>query len=207
MHIADGILSTPVMVGTNIVAAAAVGGSLIKLDYDHIPRVGVMSAVFFMASFISIPVGPASVHLMLTGLMGVLLGWSALPALAVALFLQWVLRGHGGISTLGANTLVMGLPAVIAGIACSCGIRKAGTRRGASAWGAAAGILAVLLTCILFVLLLHISEPRAFGAAIVVLTAGHIPIAILDGIVAATAVGFLCRVRPDMLNRKERTES
>ena len=43
------------------------------------------------------------------------LGWRAGLAIPVGLFLQAVLLGHGGISTLGVNACVMTLPALAAG--------------------------------------------------------------------------------------------
>ena len=84
MHIADGILSVPVIAATSALALAGVGIGLAKVDHEDIPQVGVMAAVFFVTSLIHINIGPVSVHLMLTGLLGLLLGWTAFPALAVA---------------------------------------------------------------------------------------------------------------------------
>ncbi|MCQ9617578.1 energy-coupling factor ABC transporter permease [Paenalcaligenes niemegkensis] len=50
----------------------------------------------------------------MNGLLGVLLGWSAIPVIVVALILQAALFGFGGFAVLGANVLIMGLPAVAA---------------------------------------------------------------------------------------------
>jgi cobalt/nickel transport system permease protein len=54
-----------------------------------------------VSSLVSVPVGPGSVHLLLNGLMGLLLGWAAVPAILVALILQAVFFGFGGILVLG----------------------------------------------------------------------------------------------------------
>jgi cobalt/nickel transport system permease protein len=43
----------------------------------------VLSATFFVASLIHVPVGPSSVHLIMSGLAGLVLGWTAFPALFV----------------------------------------------------------------------------------------------------------------------------
>ena len=72
-------------------------------------------AAFFAGSLIAIPVGPSSVHLMLGGLIGLMLGTAAFPALFVALALQALLFGMGGLTTLGVNTLNMALPGVVLG--------------------------------------------------------------------------------------------
>lgn len=46
---------------------------------ESIPKVGVLSSAFFVATLIHVPVGPSSIHLVLNGLMGVMLGWAAFP--------------------------------------------------------------------------------------------------------------------------------
>ena len=200
MHIADGALSTPVMAATNVLAAAGVAGSLRKVDYERVPRVGVLAAVFFMGSFIHVNIGPSSVHLLLNGLLGLLLGWAALPALTVALFLQAVLLGYGGLSALGANVLGMGLPALAIALFFAPRCRRAATRRQAALWGSLAGATSVALTCIGVALLLHLSNPRAYAAAVKALVLAHVPVAVIEAFVVGAAVAFLHKVRPDLLD-------
>jgi len=117
MHISEGVLSWPVLAGGAAIAAAAVGVGLRRLPDERIPVAGLLCALFFVAALIHIPVGIASVHLVLNGLCGVLLGWAAFPVIAAALTLQALLFGFGGLSTLGVNILVMGMPALIAAAA------------------------------------------------------------------------------------------
>jgi cobalt/nickel transport system permease protein len=200
MHIADGALSTPVMIATNVLAAAGVTGCLRVIDYDRVPRIGVLAAVFFMASFIHVKIGPSSVHLLLNGLLGLLLGWAALPALAVALFLQTVLLGFGGMSALGANVLGMGIPAIVVGLLFSGPCRGSATARRAMALGAAAGVVSVVLTCATMALLLLISNPRAYATAVTALLLAHVPVLLVESVVIGAAVAFLHRVRPELLD-------
>ena len=47
------------------------------------------------------------------GILGLLLGWAAFPAILVALALQAVFFQFGGITSLGVNTTLMALPAVL----------------------------------------------------------------------------------------------
>ncbi len=110
MHIYEGILAaTPA--GREVLlagaAAAAVGTAvgLWRLDYDRIPRTAVLSAAFFVASVIQVPLGPTSVHLLLGGLMGLVLGWSAFPAVLIALLLQAVFFSIGGLTRWGSTRL------------------------------------------------------------------------------------------------------
>jgi len=200
MHIADGALSTPVMVATNVLAAAAVGGCLRRIDYERVPRIGVLAAVFFVASFIHVRIGPSGVHLLLNGFLGLLLGWAALPALAVALFLQAILLGFGGLTSLGANILGMGLPALAVAALFSERCREAGAPRQAMLWGALAGGTSVLLTCTILALLLHLSHPEAYAATVKVLMLAHLPVAAVEAVVVGAAAAFLHRVRPDLLD-------
>ncbi|MEA2102512.1 MAG: energy-coupling factor ABC transporter permease, partial [Thermodesulfobacteriota bacterium] len=65
MHIAEGILSTPVLVSGIVLAGVGVGIGLKKMDYDNIPMVALMSACFFVGSIIHVPIGLSSVHLLL----------------------------------------------------------------------------------------------------------------------------------------------
>ena len=81
MHIAEGILTaTPagqgvLLVGT-IAAAAGTMIGLRRLDEEHIPKAAVLGSAFFVASAIQVPMCGSSVHLVLSGLMGLVLGWA-----------------------------------------------------------------------------------------------------------------------------------
>src|SRR5512147_1129646 len=79
MHISEGVLSPAVLAGGAGLAAAGCAIGLKKLDYEAIPRVAILSAAFFVASLIHVPIGPVGAHLVLNGLMGLLLGWVAVP--------------------------------------------------------------------------------------------------------------------------------
>lgn len=114
MHLSEGILSAPVVLATLGVAALATAWSVRNLSEQAIPLAAILGCVFFALGTVHIPVGPGSVHLLLNGLLGVLLGWSAIPVIVVALILQAALFGFGGFAVLGANVLIMGLPAVAA---------------------------------------------------------------------------------------------
>jgi cobalt/nickel transport system permease protein len=85
-----------------------------RLREDEIPRIALLTSAFFVASSIHIKVPPSSVHLLLNGLAGVILGRRVCIAIPVGLLLQAVLLGHGAISTLGVNSCVMVLPALVA---------------------------------------------------------------------------------------------
>ncbi len=202
MHISDGALSTEVMAVTNVVATAAVGWCIKKMHYRSIPLTGLLAAAFFLASFIHIKLGPASIHLLLSGLIGLLLGWQALTALAVALFLQAVLLGFGGITSLGANILIMGLPAV--GVYALFGRqlqRSCPLRRGVMV-GAIAGALAVVSACLLMAMILWLSDPQAYRWAIKAMVVGHLPLLLIEALVTGAGIGFLLKVKPELFTNE-----
>ena len=81
MHIVDGALSNPVVIGGAVLAIAGIARGLKDLDMERIPAAGVLSAAFFVAALVQIPIGPSRVHLIMNGLAGLVLGWVAFPAL------------------------------------------------------------------------------------------------------------------------------
>jgi cobalt/nickel transport system permease protein len=101
LHITEGILTGPVLFTGAALTVAGTAVGLKKLDYDSIPRVAILSAGFFVASLIHVPVGPASVHLVLNGLVGIMLGWLAFPAILIGLLLQAILFQFGDLQRSG----------------------------------------------------------------------------------------------------------
>jgi len=194
----DGALSGPVVAGATALAAGGVIVGLKRLDPERIPQVGVLTAAFFVASLVHVPVGPASAHLILGGLMGVVLGWAAFPAILVGVLLQAVLFGFGGVTVLGVNTLNVALPAVLCGLLCGPGIRN-GTALTAAFWGFAAGALAVSLIAAMVGAALALSGSGFLLAAKLVFIA-HLPVMVVEGFLTAAAVVLVRRVKPDLFH-------
>lgn len=196
-HIPDGVLSAPVLIAGALVSAGLLTLALRRLDYERLPQAAVLAAAFFVSSLISIPIGPSSVHLLLNGLMGLLLGWTAVPALLVALVLQAAFFGFGGVLVLGVNTMNMAVPALVCALAVAPLARRVAPRR--LFWvGAAAGTLGVLLTAVLVALSLGLSgEP--FVPAARVLAIAYLPLAAVEALITGTVVAFLQRVDPELL--------
>lgn len=196
MHISEGVLSGPVLISGAALAAVGTGIGLKKLDYDKIAEAGMLSAAFFVASLIHVPIGPSNAHLILNGLVGILLGWAAFPAILVALILHGVLFQFGGITTLGVNTIIMALPAVFCYLIFGPLIHK-GVRTAAVA-AFTSGFLSVLLSGVIVGLSLIFTEENFWKVSGIILAA-HIPVMIIEGIVTAACVAFLRKVRPEML--------
>jgi cobalt/nickel transport system permease protein len=203
MHIYEGVLAgTPhgqaLLLAGAAAAAAGTAVGLRKLDYDRIPQVAVLSAAFFVASLIHVPLGPTAVHLVLSGLLGLVLGWAAFPAVLVALILQAVFFSFGGPTTLGLNTVVMALPAVVCYY-----LFHAIVRNGSEFWvfwaGFAAGATAIILGALLTAAaLVSAGKPfEAFGPMVLV---GHLPLALIDGFVTGSVLVLVRKVRPELLD-------
>ena len=111
VHISDGILLTSWQLLGALLALAMLASSARHFSDDEVPRLGVMTAAFFVASQIHLPVGGVgSAHLLLNGLMAVVLGRRAAVGIAIGLAMQMLLFGHGGWGTLGVNFVVYTLP-------------------------------------------------------------------------------------------------
>lgn len=113
MHISDGVLSLEATVVVSAISVIALAKAIKELKNDDISITAVASAMFFIASFIHIPFGVTQIHLILLGVIGILISWSSFVAIFVALLLQALLLGYGGIASLGVNLFIMAMPAVI----------------------------------------------------------------------------------------------
>jgi cobalt/nickel transport system permease protein len=279
VHISDGILAAPWWLGGFVLAAVLLWIAAYRLRDEEVPRIALLTAAVFIASSIHVRLGPSSVHLLLNGLAGVLLGWRVSLAIAVGLLLQAVLIGHGGYYALGVNTCVLTLPALACGLLFRRLHGLPATKRPLGRWvlagmsgllwyltvvysvfllmhrlgffqdgdaallgeetykhiliatlnprvvlggvllalggawlekrlenapefplGLLLGVVSVLLTVALnyAVLILGAGEV-ADVSVLVVLVLAHLPVALIEGIVLGFAVGFLARVKPELL--------
>ncbi len=196
MHISEGVLSPAVLGAGAALAALGVATGLKRLDYDRLMTVAILSSAFFVASLIHVPIGPASAHLVLNGLLGVMLGWAAVPAIFVALALQALLFQFGGLTVLGVNTFTMALPPVLCFYAFRPMLSGPSRLRGGAAF--ACGFLSVGVSALLTAAALALSGEE-FSAAARALLLAHVPVMFAEGVVTALVVSFIARVRPEML--------
>jgi len=197
MHISEGILSAPVLVAGAALAAAGVAVGLKKMDPDAIPRVAVLSSGFFVASLIHVPIGPSSIHLIVNGINGLLLGWQCFPSIFIALTLQAILFQFGGITVLGVNTVNMALPGVICYYLFRGPVTH-GRRIISLASAFACGFLAVFFSAILVALSLVWAE-ESFTAVAELIVVAHLPVMVIEGLITLFCVAFLKRVKPELL--------
>jgi ABC-type Co2+ transport system permease subunit len=275
VHISDGVLTPTWLAGGFLLAGVLAFVGSWRIRDEEIARVALMTAAFFVASLIHVRVGPTSVHLLINGLVGVILGWRAALAIPVGLFLQAALLNHGGFSSLGVNSCIMVLPAFLAwqffaglrrmpwvcqpwfrtllvllstlawvvslvySVTLLCtnhigqhirpdtewanfltfhplclaaalllaGLVAWGERRFENApefpLGLLVGEIAVLATILLNCLVLIWGGQEQWDTLALVLFIAHLPIAVVEGIILGFTVGFLVRVKPEMLGWEE----
>lgn len=196
MHIADGVLSISVAVATTAGAIGVLAYSLRGTKEEEIPKISLLSGAFFVASLINIPVGPTSAHPLLGGFLGLMLGRRAPFAIVIGLILQAILFQHGGISTFGANTLLMSIPALLVYWGLPF-IKKIPL----FFKGFIGGFFAVMAGVLLLVLLLLFSDQRYaegdFSVIRIVLLA-YFPLALLEGVLTGFAVRHLYAMKPSL---------
>jgi len=196
MHISEGVLSAPVLGVGAVLAAVGTAVGLKRLDYDRLMTVAILSAAFFVASLIHVPIGPSSAHLIMNGLLGAILGWAAFPAILTGLLLQAVLFQYGGLAVLGVNTCDMAYPAVICFYLFRPFLHASGKRRAIGAF--CCGFFSVLFSALLTAAALEFSDEGFFAAARI-LVAAHLPIMIAEGLITAMVVSYLAKTRPELL--------
>jgi cobalt/nickel transport system permease protein len=206
MHIYEGVLSASqhgqeVLLAGAALAAAGTALGLKKLEPERLPQAAVFSAAFFVVSMIHVPLWPSSVHLMLTGVMGVMLGWVAFPVVLVALVLQALLFSYGGLTALGINTCIMAAPAVM----CHYLYRRAVASEHESlamCGGFAAGSTAILFAAMLVAGSLILSGKNEFDSLGKIFAILQLPLAVIEGLVTASVVVLVRKVRPELIDAR-----
>lgn len=219
MHIGDGIIETPAIAAGYAITVGTTAYALYRISREEdpraqVPKAALLTAAFFVASSLRIPVPPVSVHFVLNGLLGVLLGWYAFPSIVIGLVLQALIFGHGGVTTLGVNAVIMGLPALGAHgfFQLMMRLRQDGNRRWLGISGFVAGTLGVLIAVGLFygITLGTLSadiDADIERRALTILSLGHLPLAFLEGGLTALLIGYLLRVKPELLPYVGKTRS
>ncbi len=214
MHIAEGILPVEWAAAWFAPAAAVVAKGLkdIKKRSEEIPVskpfMGILGAAVFIISLLPIPVPIAgtSSHPTGTPLAAILIGPFVSTVLAaVALFFQALFFAHGGLTTLGANIVSMGVVGSFVGYSIFfLGKRARLPLFWAAALAGVVGDLAVYLTTSLeLALALHGQQPvlLAMATFFVAYLPTQLPLAFLEGAFTGLALRFVAERRPDILWR------
>ncbi len=212
MHISEGILPLNWAAFWFAIAAPFVAFGLYRLkklsasDLSFKPLVGLMAAVVFIISCMPIPVPTAGTcsHPCGTGMSGILLGpLISILIAAVALLIQALFLSHGGLSTLGANIVSMGVMGSFAGYLTFRALRSMKVNMAVA--GFVAGLFAdwatYLTTSVELASGIRGDSPflPLFWKIAIAFMPTQIPLGILEGAMTAGMVVLLYKKRPDLL--------
>lgn len=229
MHIPDGYLSPLTCAASYAITLPFWFVALRRvkrlLNTQMAPLMAVFSAFSFVIMMFNLPLpGGTTGHAVGVALAAIMLGpWAATVAISVALLIQAVFFGDGGITTLAANCLNMGVVGSFTAywtyrlIAGNC---TAGSPRRAVA-AAIAGYLALnvaaLLTAIEFGIqpaLFHEADgtplyaPYPLAIAVPAMMFGHLAIAgLAEALVSGGLVAYLQRANPELLEAASQWKS
>lgn len=192
MHISEGILSWPVTAFGWVAAGVAVTNGLKYLQGPRLARCGLAAAAFFVASTIHLPLGPSSIHLVLTGLVGILLGPAAPVAIVCALALQALLFGYGGLVVLGPNTAIMSLPALAAWAIWTVTPKASARARSLGAFSAGFAAVAASVALVYAAL---VATDVGLASAGALFAWPQLALGLIEGVVCAVAVQTLWRAQ------------
>lgn len=212
MHLAEGTVPLGQAMAWSALAAPAVLWSLRgeqqarRADPSSTVLMAGATSLLFAGTLLPLPVPVvgATSHICLTPILALIVGLRRIvwPTFFV-LLLQAVFFAHGGLTTLGINTLTLGLlgPAVAVGLWKLC--RRVGLN-GAFGLALACGLgdLSVYLAdaVVLAAALSSVTAPATtFGAVVVGFAPVQVPLAILEGVVAVGIARLLSTRRPDLL--------
>jgi cobalt/nickel transport system permease protein len=206
MHIPDGFLTNRVAISLDMVSGASIlyAARMVKMDISNrmIPIMGVLGAFVFVAQMLNFPIlGGTSGHLIGGSLMAILLGPMAgsltmtTVVIAQALFLQ-----DGGLIALGANIFNISAVTCLSGYAVfklfggSTGSRKR------LLWaGFLAGWFSLMVSAASCALQMGLSGAIPLRVGLTTMLGYHALVGIVEGILTAGVLGFLYKVRPDLM--------
>jgi len=217
MHIPDGILPVGLWIAGFVIMFLAMGISLLRLrgsdQKKKIPLLGAISAAMLVA--MSLEIVPIAYHITLSVVAGILLG-PALGFLAAFITnLMLALMGHGGITVMGLNTLLLGTEVIVGHT-----LFYALHRRLPVFWRAAAAtVLTLFLTTLALIGIVAASniDPELFHDAGVERGAHHEDLIsvsrfasialslgffgwLIEAAITGSVISFIARVKPDLLS-------
>ena len=218
MHMADALISTAVG-GTMLAVTAGINAYSVKgiqKDFDDkkIPLMGVMGAFVFTAQMINftIPGTGSSGHIGGALLLSILLGpYAAFLCMTSILLIQALFFADGGLLALGCNIFNMGFYACfvaypliykkIAGKKLSTGRIFAGSIL-ASVIGLQLGAFSVVIETMLSGI-----SALPFTTFVLLMQPIHLAIGVVEGIITGAVVVFVCKARPELLERTSQGRS
>lgn len=214
MHIMEGFLPHPWWEILFLASAPFVIYGVSRINQmtrerrEALPLLAVAGAFVFVLSSLKLPsVTGSCSHPTGTGIGAILFGtWITSVLAAIVLIYQAVFLAHGGLSTLGANVFSMG----VAGPAAAYLIYRASSRAGLNFYLGvfAATAVADMITYLVTAMQLALAFPSSSGSVLesfwafsAVFSLTQLPLALLEGVVAALMFKYILQLRGDVLLR------
>jgi len=194
MHIADGVIPVGICAAADALAVGAVYLAGQKVESEEIPRMGIMSAALFTVSLIHFPMAGTSIHLGLFGLAGILLHYRAFSVVFITLLFQSLIFQHGGLVSVGLNSINMGMGALAAWMIWRMKPLHFIPR------SFLAGFIGILLPAVMMAAEFRFAQ---YGKGIYYLLSIYLPVAALEGVLTAAAVAFFSKAKPEILGEEK----
>ena len=211
MHIANGVIDNPVAVAF---IGIAVAGLVVcftlgrrQLDDRLAPMAGLVAAFIFAVQMLNFPVLPGVSGHLLGGTLAAMLVGPYLGAICVAIVLvvQALIFSDGGVTAIGLNITNMALVGTAAGYLLVALMLRVLPRKAwaVTATALVASVVSVVVAGLAFVLEYWIGGAASVGKTIsgVALAMGgtHALIGLGEGLITAATVGYVAKVRPDLV--------
>lgn len=178
-----------------------------EMSEEKVPLVAVLAAGVFALQAFNIPVMMGtSGHLVGGALVAIVLGspYAAIFVLSLVLIVQGILFGDGGLTTMGANIINMGVIGGFVGYYGYRGLlsltRNMYVSSGGAAW------LACFVSAIAASIELALAGTFPLVPGLVGMGVYHALIGIIEAGITAVVIGLIANARPDILEHGERGE-
>ncbi|TCB90098.1 cobalamin biosynthesis protein CbiM [Micromonospora zingiberis] len=212
MHISNGIINGPVAALFAVIALAAMALAVQRgrqdLDDRLAPMAGLVAAFIFAVQMLNFPIFTAGVsgHLLGGALAAMLVGpWVGALCLAVVLVVQALVFGDGGVAMLGlsiTNMAVIGVAVAYLLIALLLRVLPR-TVAGLAVTAFVAALVSVVVAALGFVLQYWLGGTADLGGNLAglagTMAVSHLFIGIGEGLITATTVVTVAKVRPDLV--------
>ncbi|MEG3637257.1 energy-coupling factor ABC transporter permease [Micromonospora palythoicola] len=212
MHISNGIINGPVAAVFAVVALAAMAYCVMRgrqdLDDRLAPMAGLVAAFIFAVQMLNFPIFTAGVsgHLLGGALAAMLVGpWVGALCVAVVLVVQALVFGDGGVAMLGlniTNMAVIGIAVAYLLIALLLRVLPR-TPAGLAVTAFVSALVSVVVAAMGFVLQYQLGGTTDLGGNLAglagTMAVSHLFIGIGEGLITATTVVTVAKVRPDLV--------
>jgi len=177
-----------------------------EMNEQKLPLVAVLAAGIFALQSFNLPVSMGtSGHLVGGALAAIILGspFAAVFILALVLIVQGVLFGDGGLTTMGANIINMGVIGGFVGFYSFKGIVKISKNM------PVAGFVAAWLACVIPALAasveMYLAGTFPLVEGMIAMGIYHAAIGVIEGIVTVAAIYLISSARPDLVDTDVKT--